>query len=71
MIVMTREEDGGRWIPCDPEIRTYVRGGGPFTYIGLDGSFRRGQQTFSGDPNGEIGYRKHRADCAMIRRNAV
>ena len=70
-ILMTYNEKDGRWVPCDPEIHKYRKSGGPFTYIDADGKLCRGERTFSGDPGGGWGYRKHRADCAMVGRKAV
>lgn len=59
-ILMTRNVRTGQWVPCDPEIRRYVQSGGPETYVTPEGVLLHGQR----DYNGEIGYRRHRRDCA-------
>lgn len=66
-ILMTRCEDTGRWVPCDPEIFRFRRAGGPCTFVAEDGTLQRGER----DNNGEWGYRKHRSDCVRVRRTAV
>ena len=72
-ILMTRNEQNGRWVPCDPEIRRYRRGDGSFTYVNPEGQVFRGELVGRGffDPNAEFGYQRHSADCAYVRRNAV
>ena len=55
-ILMTRCEDTGRWIPCDPYVVRFRSSGGPETFVDTKGILRRGVR----DENGEIGYRKHR-----------
>lgn len=59
-ILMTRCEEDGRWVPCDPEIHRYRPAGGPETYVNVDGKYCRGVR----DRDGEVGYRRHRRDCA-------
>ena len=54
-ILMTRCEDTGRWVPCNPVIGRYKPSGGPLTYVNTDGKLVRG--TIAND--GEFGYRKH------------
>ena len=55
-ILMTRCEDSGRWVPCDPYILRFQPSGGPETYVNADGKLCRGYRS----DGGEFGYRKHR-----------
>ena len=56
---MTRNLKNGTWIPCDPEIRKFIRSGGPNTYVTPEGVTVRGENARYGR-GGEFGYRKHR-----------
>ena len=61
-ILMTRCEKTGQWVPCNPDIMWFTPAGGPETYVNTDGKLCRGVRNY--DHSGEIGYRKHRRDCA-------
>ena len=54
-ILMTRCEDTGRWIPCDPYIVKFTPSGGPETFVNENGKTCRGFRS----EKGEFGYRKH------------
>jgi len=59
-ILITRCENTGRWVACDPEIHQYRRSGGPMTYVNEHGELCHGVR----EHGGEWGYRRHRNDCA-------
>lgn len=59
-ILMTRNIRTGAWVPCDPEVRRYIRADGPETYVTPEGVLLHGVR----DNRGDIGYRRHRRDCA-------
>lgn len=58
-ILMTKCENKGIWIPCEPKERRFVPSGGPDTYVNEFGMLCRGKR----NPNGEIGYKKHLRSC--------
>ena len=54
----------GKTMPVDPEPMYFIPGGGPNTYVMLDGSIQRGRETEQGDrEKAWIGYRSHFANC--------
>ena len=55
-ILMTRCEDTGRWIPCEPYVHRFTPSGGPVTYVNTEGKLCHGYRS----RDGEIGYMKHR-----------
>ena len=60
-ILMTKCEETGKWIPCDPEANLFLPSGGPETYINERGKQCRGIR----DRNGETGYKKHYLTCEV------
>lgn len=65
-ILMTRCNDDGRWIPCDPVVNRFTSEGGPYMYINTNGEVKYGRRS----KDGELGYKKHSLYCVLYRRNA-
>ena len=61
-IVMTRNEETGQWMPCNPMLHRYRAAGGPLTFINCNGKVCRGER----DINGEVGYQRHRCGYGRI-----
>lgn len=60
-ILMTRNVDTGRFIPCDPLIVRFIPDEeSDEWFINEHGQSRRG---FDGDGIGAVGYRRHTARC--------
>lgn len=59
-ILMTRCEDTGRWVSCNPVIQKYRPDGGHDIYVNTEGMISYG--TLS--RNGEYGYQLHGRTCS-------
>ena len=59
----------GKTMPVDPESVYFIPGGGPNTYVMMDGSIQRGREPRQEDAEAvRIGYRSHFATCPQAER---
>ena len=61
-ILMTRNGQTGKWIPCNPVVEWFTPSGGPETFIDEYGKTCRGYRSGTG----EIGYRRH-TTCKAVK----
>jgi len=53
----------GKSMPVDPESVYYIPGGGPNTYVTIDGEIDHGREPHYADKETKIGYISHFATC--------
>ena len=59
----------GKTMPVNPEALYFIPGGGPNTYVMIDGSIQRGREPDETDTEKAwIGYRSHFATCQAADR---
>lgn len=57
---------GGKAMPCDAQLITFTRGGGPEAFVTPEGKVERGKR----DPDGDLtGYISHFATCPQADRH--
>lgn len=62
-ILMTRNQQNGRWIPCEPEIFRFIPVNGAELYVTPEGMTVRGVRNHEG----QFGYKRHSKGCETAR----